>query len=99
MTANTAVRTATAVADPSDPRNVFSPNMFNGAAVTKSDATVFSNPTGALWVGGVGDVAVRMYGGQNSITFVAVAAGTLLPITVDKVLSTGTSATAIIRLW
>ncbi len=99
MTANSSVRTATAIADPNNPNNVFVPGLFFAAAVTKSDATVFTNPTGALWVGGVGDVAVRMYGNATSVTFTAVPAGSLLPITVDQVLSTGTSATNIVRLW
>lgn len=68
------------------------------AAVTKSDATVFDPSTRGLYVGGAGDVAVRMIGGQ-SVTFVAVPAGTFMPLQVDQVLSTGTSATNIVRLW
>lgn len=99
MTASKTVRQSTAIADPNNPSNVLVPGLWNGAAVTKSDVTVFSNPTGALWVGGVGDVAVRMYGSQTSITIVAVPAGSWLPITVDQVLSTGTSATSIVRFW
>jgi hypothetical protein len=67
-------------------------------AVTKSDVTVFSQPTRSLWVGGAGDVAVRMLDGTTPI-FVAVLAGSLLPIRVDKVLSTGTSATNIVGLY
>ncbi len=99
MTVNNAVRTATAIADPNNPNNVFVPNAMFAAAVTKSDATVFTNPTGALWVGGVGDVAVRMFGNATAVTFTAVPAGSLLPISVDQVLSAGTSATNIVRLW
>lgn len=67
-------------------------------AVTKSDATVFSQPTRALWVGGAGDVAVRMLD-QTTLTFAAVPAGQLLPIRVDKVLSTGTTATSIVGMY
>ncbi len=99
MTANSSVRTSTAIADPNNPSNVFVPNAMFAAAVTKSDVTVFTNPTGALWVGGVGDVAVRMYGNATNVTFTAVPAGSLLPISVDQVLSAGTSATNIVRLW
>jgi hypothetical protein len=69
-----------------------------GFAVTKSDATVFSQPTRFLWVGGVGDVAVRMLDGTTPI-FSAVPTGTLLRIRVDKVLSTGTTATLIVGLY
>jgi hypothetical protein len=69
-----------------------------GVAVTKSDSTVL-NGTRALYIGGTGDVAVRMEGGQNSLTFSAVPSGTTLPIRVDQVLSTGTTATLILALW
>ncbi len=99
MSKNSVVRTATAIADPNNPNNVFVPNAMFAAAVTKSDATVFTNPTGALFVGGAGAVAVRMYGNAASVVFAAVPAGSILPISVDQVLSTGTDATAIVRLW
>lgn len=99
MTANSAVRTSTAVADPNNPSNVLVPNAQSAAAVTKSDSTVFSPAALALWVGGTGDVAVRMYGSQTSVTFTAVPDGSWLYIQVDKVLSTGTSATNIVRVW
>lgn len=99
MTANNSIRTATSIADPSNPANVYVPNFWNAAAVTKSDATVFSPPALGLYVGGTGDVAVRMYGSQASVTFTAVQAGTLLRITVDQVLSTGTGATTVNRVW
>lgn len=68
------------------------------AAVTKSDETVFNPSARGLYIGVAGDVAVRMIGGQP-VTFVAVAAGSILPIQVDQVLSTGTSATNIVRMW
>lgn len=69
-----------------------------GFTVTPSDATVFSQPTRSLWVGGVGNVAVRMLDGTTPI-FTAVAAGTKLDIRVDKVLSTGTTATLMVGLY
>lgn len=99
MTANSVVRTSTAIADPNNPNNVLVPNAQNAEAVTKSDSTTFSPPTIGLFVGGAGAVAVRMFGSQTNVTFSAVPAGTLLPIQVDRVLSTGTDATAIVRLW
>lgn len=72
----------------------------NAAAVTKSDATVFDPSTRGLYVGGAGDVAVRMIGPPAaSVTFVGVPAGTILPVQCDQVLSSGTSATNIVRLW
>jgi hypothetical protein len=99
MTANNSVRTATAIADPNNPANVLVPNAWNGAAVTKSDATVFSPPALGLYVGAGGDVAVHMYGNQQNVTYVAVPTGTLLKIVVDQVLSTGTTASSINRIW
>jgi hypothetical protein len=67
-------------------------------AVTASDVTTFDPPTRGLYVGGAGDVAVRMHLGQNNVTFVGVPAGTLLPINVDRVLAAST-ATGIVRLY
>ena len=68
-------------------------------AVTKSDATTFDPPTRALYVGTTGDVAVRMAIGQNNVTFPAVAGSVILPIAVDRVLDTGTTASNIVRMW
>lgn len=69
----------------------------SAAAVTPSDTTVLPT-TRALWVGIAGNVAVVMSDDQNSITFVGVQAGSILPIQVTKVLATGTTATNIIAL-
>lgn len=66
--------------------------------ITKSDITILSPPARAIYVGVTGDIAVRMVGDQTTPTFVGVPAGTILPIAVDKVLSTGTTASSIIGL-
>lgn len=76
----------------------YNASAFGGVAITKSDATVLSPFLRALYVGGTGDVAVRMMDGTTP-TFSAVPAGTLLPIQVDKVLSTGTTATLMVGLY
>ena len=68
-----------------------------GVAVTPSDSTTLTTSR-ALYVGGAGDVAALTVGG-DSVTFVAVPAGTVLPIRVTKVLATGTTATSILALW
>ena len=99
MTASSSVRPSTAIADPNNPSNVLVPNARYAAVVTQSNATVFAVPTIGLWVGGAGNVAVRMYGSQTNVTFTSVAAGTLLPIQIDQVLATGTSSANIVRLW
>lgn len=54
--------------------------------------------TRALYVGGDGDLAVVMRGGEE-VTFAGLSGGTLLPIRVSRVLATGTTATGIVGLW
>jgi len=66
-------------------------------AITKNDDNELAYVTKAIYVGGAGDVAVRMYDGTD-VTFAGVAAGTILPIMVKRVLSTGTDATNIVGL-
>ncbi len=78
-------------------------------AVTKSDATILSftdsggetitQPARALYVGGTGDVAVRMWYSQVVATFASVPAGSILPITIDKVMSTNTTATSMVAIF
>jgi len=70
----------------------------NGTTVTASDSTILPEPTRAIFVGGAGNVAVTMHGG-GSLTFTGVPAGTVLPIKVTQVLSTGTTATSMLALW
>lgn len=70
----------------------------SAAAVTPNDSTVLDTTRG-LWIGGAGDVAVYMKGSTTSVTFAGIAAGTLIPIRVDRVLATGTTATSIVALW
>ncbi|TMI98469.1 MAG: hypothetical protein E6G97_25945 [Alphaproteobacteria bacterium] len=69
-----------------------------GFAITKSDATVFAQPTRGVWVGGAGDLAVTYLDGTTDI-LQSVPAGTMLRIRVKQVLSTGTTATKISGLY
>lgn len=69
-----------------------------GFAITKNDATVFAQPTRAIWVGGVGDLAVTYIDGTTDI-IQAVPTGTMLNIRATQVLSTGTTATKISGLY
>lgn len=66
-------------------------------AVTPSDSDQLTPPSRAVYVGGAGDLAVQMAGGGTA-TFVGVAAGATLPLCVDKVLATGTTATSVLLL-
>lgn len=64
------------------------------AAVTPDDDEDFSTP-GFLYVGGAGNVAVIAADDTDSVVLHSVAAGTILPIIVKRVLSTGTTASNI----
>jgi hypothetical protein len=77
--------------------NVVDP-ASNAAAVTPNDSTDLAAVSRALFVGGAGNIAVTMAGGQ-SITFTGVTAGAVLPIRVSRILSTGTTATSIVAVW
>lgn len=75
-----------------------SPSFAPGAAVTPSDTTLIN--CRALWVGGLGNVAVAASGSAAAVTLNAVPAGTLIPIALDqgRVMATNTTATLIIAL-
>jgi len=63
----------------------------SSGAVTKSDSTVLQFR--AIYVGGAGDVAIRHTEGGSVVTYVGVPAGTILPVSGVRVMSTGTTAT------
>jgi hypothetical protein len=69
---------------------------YSGAAITASDATVIP-VTRAIYVGVTGNIAVRHEDG-TLVTYSNVAVG-IFPIQVDKVLSTGTTATTMIAMY
>lgn len=85
-------------------------SAHNAVAVTASDTTHLFTTRG-LYVGGAGNVAVVMADADLSTTagaseaqavdviFVGVTAGSVLPIQVVRVLSTGTTATSIVALY
>lgn len=69
--------------------------------VTPADSDlplVEASYTRALYIGIEGNVTVRMAGQENDVTFVAVPAGTMLPIRVSQVRA-ATTASAIIALY
>jgi hypothetical protein len=70
----------------------------SAAAVTKSDTTVLPKGTLALWVGGLGNLVVDMWGSGDDITFTAVAAGSLIPGRFKRV-KDATSATLIVAFY
>lgn len=69
---------------------------YSGAKVlTKSDTA--PNNAHGLYIGGAGDVAVVTAGG-DTCTFSAVPVGTIIPVHIKQLLSTGTTATLIVGL-
>ena len=70
----------------------------HGQAVTPSDAAELAHVTRALFVGTGGNLAVRLQDG-TALTFANVPGGTLIPIRVARVLTTGTTASQILGLW
>ena len=86
-----------------DPFKTFARSLTSPAedaiAITPSDTPA---PVGvitrALYVGGAGDIAVRMQGGAT-VTLANVPSGSFLPLRVQQVLGTGTTATGIVGFW
>lgn len=70
----------------------------NATAVTPSDSTDLAFNSRALYVGGAGNLVVTMAGGGD-VTFTAVPAGSILPIRVNRVKATSTTATSIVNLY
>ena len=67
--------------------------------ITPSDTTdLAAKRFRSLWVGGAGNIAVIAQNDSTAVTISGVAAGTLLPIAVKKVMSTNTTATLIVGL-
>lgn len=88
------------------PNNPVGAPASSGILVTPSDSAPLPFTSTALWVGGAGNLAVVMAnqsgaGGPPLLaatTFCSVAAGQWMPIQVQYVLSTNTTATAIIAV-
>lgn len=70
----------------------------NAGAIVPDDAADLPQATRALYVGGAGDVVLRMLGGET-VTLANLQAGALVPLRVARVLATGTTATGLVGLW
>jgi hypothetical protein len=70
----------------------------NAAPIQPSDGAELGYVTRAVYIGGAGALRVEMMGGEE-IVFAGLAAGTLLPVRIQKVFATGTTATALVALW
>ncbi len=83
-----------------DPKFAKSPTApaGGGEAIVKSDTVSTSTPFRAIYVGVTGNVSVLMLSGQV-LTFIAVPAGTILPVSGSRVNSALTTAASMIALW
>lgn len=70
----------------------------NAFAIVGNDSADMTNATRGIYVGGAGDVKVTTVGG-GTVTFVAVPAGSLLPVRAARVFATGTTTTSMIGLY
>jgi hypothetical protein len=55
--------------------------------------------TKGLYVGGAGNLNLLLAGDTAPVVFVGVAAGTVLPVRVAKVMATNTTATNLVGLY
>jgi hypothetical protein len=69
----------------------------HGFAVSPSDSALLAETTRGLYVGSGGTIAALMLSGA-SVTFVAVPAGSVLPVRLTKIMATGTTASNILAL-
>lgn len=73
--------------------------MFPGGAATFSNSDTVNLPTpSVIYVGTGGDVKVTTAQGDD-VTFVGVLSGSVVPVQVIRVWSTGTSATNLLRIY
>jgi hypothetical protein len=69
----------------------------SAAAVTPYDVNQLATVTRALWVGGAGDLRVKLLDGQT-VTIPSANVG-WHPLRVRQVFATGTTATNIVATW
>ena len=66
--------------------------------VTPSDTTDLTKTGVTIYVGGTGNLKVDMSNG-DTVTFMGIQVGSFLPVQVNRVYSTGTTATNILALY
>lgn len=68
------------------------------AAITPSDSVSLTVFPRAIYIGGAGNVSVLTLGG-DTVTFSGLAAGSILPVRVQRVNATSTTATNLVAIW
>lgn len=75
------------------------PSMPHGAqASSGSDTDTFDRPA-MVYVGTTGDVTVTPYGQTTTVQFVAVPAGTVLPVAIRQLWALGTTAGELVLVY
>jgi hypothetical protein len=67
-------------------------------AITPNNGADLAFATRGIYIGGGGNLRVDMQDGGVDVTFVGLAAGTILPVRVSRVYATGTTATSLVGL-
>lgn len=77
-------------------RGLESPATF-AFSISKSDVTELPKTTRGIYVGGTGDLVVKMAGDGSTVTFTGVQAGSIIPIRANFVMN-ATTATSLVGL-
>jgi hypothetical protein len=72
---------------------------FKAAAIAPHDTNDLPDIPRALYVGVGGDIVAICKNDTTSVTFKAVPQGSILPVSVKRVLATGTTASQILGIW
>jgi len=84
-----------APAAPFSPLNI---TYHTAVAVTPSDSTLLAQVCNALYIGGAG-VAVVLLQDGTTVTLSGIPAGAIIPLRVQRVNATSTTATLIVALY
>lgn len=66
--------------------------------ITPNNTTDLEQVTRAIYVGGDGNIAMRLANNDTHVDFIGVKAGTILPVRANRVRATDTTATGLIGL-
>ncbi|MEL7393036.1 MAG: hypothetical protein AAFN06_10395 [Pseudomonadota bacterium] len=72
--------------------------VTSAETVSPSDTSDLAHVSRAIYIGVGGELSVQMVSGET-VTFSNVLAGTWLPLRVGRVMSTGTTAAALLSLY
>lgn len=70
----------------------------NGKAITPHDSNALSPPTAAIWVGGAGNITLRLTGDTADTVLNGALAGTIYYLRASHIRATGTTATNLVAL-